>query len=136
MLSLGLKDVQGSPVNIAAKIQACVHIAVKQPIMMDSEVLGIKTVDNAKFSIHGKAPVPSVIDYQLDTLMIHYMQRQMKEVTKKLKKLISASNPTGNWYEIFLTIFVLVSTIEHVYMAQMLYLRRSIGVVCYACSKA
>jgi hypothetical protein len=97
--------------------------------MNGSETLDIQPVNNPKFSIHGKAPVPNIIDYQIDTLIIHYMQRLMKELTKGLKKLIFSKNPTGNWYEIFLTIFVLISTLEHVYVAQISYLRRSLSIV-------
>lgn len=97
--------------------------------MTNADTLDIPPVDNPKFGIHGKAPLPSIIDYQVDTLRIHYMQRLMKDLTKGLKKLIFASNPTKNWYEIFLSIFILICTLEHVYVAQMSYLRRSLGMV-------
>ena len=97
--------------------------------MTGSETLDMQPVNNPKFSIHGKAPVPNIIDYQIDTLMIHYMQRLMKDLTKGLKKLIFSRSPTGNWYEIFLTVFILICTLEHVYMAQISYLRRSLGIV-------
>jgi hypothetical protein len=114
---------------MALSIQACVHSAVKQPLMFGSDTLDMAYVKNEKFGIHGKAPAPSVLDYQLDTLVIDYMQTKISALTSGLGKLIFTSKSKTNWYEIFLTIFILLCTLEHVYVSQIRYLRRHIAKV-------
>lgn len=114
---------EDSIVSLALEILACVHVNFKQAIMVGVDTLDVSPVMNEKFSIHGTSPVPSVLDYQIDTLYIYHMRRLTKEVCKGLKKLIFTSNNTANWYEIFLTVFVLLVSLEQVYMAQIRYLQ-------------
>lgn len=51
------------------------------------------------------------------------MQMLMKAVSRSLKKLIFSKDRQSRWYEIFLTIFVLLVSIEQVYLTQYEYLR-------------
>lgn len=67
MIQSANKYNQDSIVGLALKIQACVHFSVHQPIMCGADTLDMQPVNNEKFSIHGKTPIPSVLDYQLDT---------------------------------------------------------------------
>jgi hypothetical protein len=128
---LVLNYIQGSIVSLALEILACVHVNVTVPIMVGSDTLDVSPVSDAKFSVYGKCQIPSVLDYQIDTLYIHHMQRLMKDVSKGLKKLIFASNNTANWYEIFLTIFVLLVSLERVYIAQIRYIRINVSPAFY-----
>ncbi len=65
-----------------------------------------------------------VLDFQLDTLYIHHMTNLMKAVQKRLNGLIFGKNRRSNWYENILGIFILLTSTEQVYMAQIRYLRR------------
>jgi len=99
--------------------------------MVGPDTLDVSPISNVKLSVHGLCPVPPVLDYQIDTLYIHHMQSAMKKVTERLKQLIFGESRIANWYEIFLTVFVLLMSLEQVYMAQILYLRRSVSSAFY-----
>ena len=118
-----------SVVSPALEILACVHANYNQTILVGSDTLDVSPIFNEKFSdIHGKSPVPTVLDTQIDTLYIHHMHCLMKKVAKKLDQLIFAKNSIANWYEIFLAIFVLLMSLERVYyMTQISYVRRSVS---------
>ena len=94
---------------------------------MGSDTLDVSPILNEKFAIHGKTPIPTVLDYQLGTLYIHHMQSVMEKIAKRLNQLIFAKNNIAYWYEIFLTVFVLFMSLEQVHMAQLAYLRRSVS---------
>jgi len=93
--------------------------------MVGLDTLDVMPVDNSKFQIHGKSPVPSVLDYQLDTLYIQHMHKIMKQISKALKNLIFQNKDKSRWYEIYLVIFLLLVSLETVYVAQYAYLLRS-----------
>ena len=114
-------------VSLALEILACVYAASKQSIQVGSDTLDVTPIMNEKFAIHGKSPIPSVLDYQLGTLCIHHMQCLMEKVAKRLNQLIFAKSSIAHWYEIFLTVFLLFMSLEKVHMAQIAYLRRSVS---------
>ncbi|KAI1327876.1 hypothetical protein F5Y16DRAFT_370577 [Xylariaceae sp. FL0255] len=118
---------QDSTLNKALEILACVHLNFKQPILVGDETLDVPPVDNPSFDIHGKSPVPSVLDFQLDTLYILHMQKTMKDISKSLKRHIFERGPKkfDHWYEIYLTIFVLLVSLERVYITQYSYLHKT-----------
>ena len=100
---------------------------------MGSDTLDVSPILNEKFSIHGKSPVPPVLDYQIDTLYIHHMHYLMEKVAKKLNQLIFAKNSIAHWYEIFLAVFVLFVSLERLHMTQIAYLRRSVSAAFFIC---
>jgi hypothetical protein len=106
-----------------------------QSIMVGPDTLDVSPVTNEKLIIHGKSPVPSILDYQIDTLYIHHMESLMEKVSRELKKLIFTSDKTSNWYEIFLAIFVLLVSLERVYTNQVSYMRRSVSVAALHCQR-
>lgn len=98
----------------ALKIQSAAYISEIQPLISSSETLGIPKFNNPKFRQHGTTLIPIALDHQLYNLYIKYMQQRLR-VLDGLKKLIF--NRTDNretWYEIFLTIFVLLCNLESV----------------------
>jgi hypothetical protein len=72
--------------------------------------------DNVK--MQDKVPVPSTIDYQVDYMAIQYMESQMKLIVKRLKDAIFAPGNIGHWYEIYLSCFVLLCSLESVHARQ------------------
>jgi len=103
--------------------------------MVGPDTLDVSPVANEKLINHGQRPIPTVLDYQLDTLYIHYMESLMEKVSRGLKKLIFTSDKTSNWYEIFLAVFVLLVSLEHVYTMQMSYIQRSVSVAAFHCQR-
>lgn len=120
-LTSGSHSVKNSIVSLALEILACVLMHNNPHLVVGSDTLDVKSINNTKFKMHGRFPVPTILDYQIDTLYIRHMQRQIKELTKGLKRLIFASRNTKNWYEIFLTMFVLLVTLEKLYVHQLRY---------------
>lgn len=92
---------------------------------MGSDTLEVARVDNAKFQVHGRAPVPSVIDFQIDCLAIKHMTHQLKILIRMLKQKLYGKDSVRAWYEVFLAFFVLLGTLEKVHQAQLRYLSRN-----------
>ncbi|RSL83485.1 hypothetical protein CEP52_016703 [Fusarium oligoseptatum] len=106
----------------ALEILACVHINFDTPILV-GDTLDVPILKDKRSPIQGRYPVPSVLDFQLDTLCIQHMQKLMKAVSRGLKKIIFSKDRQSRWYEIFLTIFVLLVSVEQVYLTQYEYLK-------------
>lgn len=78
------------------------------------EIVGDETLDMPKDILdetspsHGKVPIPPVMGAQLDSVLIHQIQHNLrKDALKKLGKIIS-DNRTSTWITIYLAIFVLL----------------------------
>lgn len=118
----------------ALEILACVHLNFDTPILV-GDTLGVPILRDKRSPIQGRYPVPSVLDFQLDTLCIQHMQKLMKAVSSALKNVIFSKERHTRWYEIFLTIFVLLVSIEQVYLTQFEYLQgadaaKDVGCIC------
>lgn len=90
--------------------------------MTGPDTLDVPLVDNPGFEIHGQAPVPSVVDFQIDTMAIIYMTSQLNVLTRQLEEKIFGKDSIRAWYEVFLAAFVLLSTLESVHQTQISYL--------------
>ena len=123
-----LNNLQKSVVSLTLEILACVYAAnFKSSIQVGSDTLDVSPILNEKFSIHGKSPVPPVLDYQVDTLYVHHMQCLMEKVAKRLDQLIFAKNSIAHWYEVFLAVFVLFMSLERLHMTQIACFRRLVS---------
>lgn len=74
--------------------------------------------DDSPFHVNGMPPVPPVLDCQIDWMAIQYMLKQMKLTVKRLKLLIFGKARNRDWFEVYLTIFVLPSSLEIVQARQ------------------
>jgi len=89
------------------------------------ETLGVQRLTDKRVSYYNKVvPLPTVLSYQLDTLAIMCLKCHHDEVIKCLKRKIFATNRTKNWYEVFLTTFVLLSNLEYLHRMQRKYMQR------------
>lgn len=68
-----------------------------------------------------KLPLPPVLTYQVQGIIGLIMLKDQAAITKELKTKIYRQDPVRGWYEIFLTIFVLLSVVELAYQAQQRY---------------
>jgi hypothetical protein len=115
-------------------IQAAAWISEIVPIISGDETLGMSRISNEKFSQHGQFLIPVSLDSQLDHLYIEYMFRNLKVVLNGLSRLIFARQRDDKrkyWYEIFLTIFVLLATLETVHSKQIDFVRKFTDSVCH-----
>lgn len=79
--------------------------------------------NNPKSPYNGTVPISPILDYQLDTLGIKYMQTLGVNILKCLKTILTERRQS-EWYEVFLTFFVLLHNLEYVYGRQAKYIER------------
>lgn len=113
-----------SAVATAMNIRAASFFSRTKMIMTGNNVLELPYFHNPHFLLNGGYPVPSMIDYQMDYMAITYMHRQMEVLVKQLKKLIFTKNQRKSWYEVYLTVFVLLQSLETVHARQIDIIRR------------
>jgi len=117
----------------ALKIQSAIYVASILPVIVSNDTLGISPVNNEKFAMHGKVPIPISLDHQLDTLTIRYAERNLKPIVTGLKALIfSRKDKREVWYEIFLTMMVLLSTLESVFAQEVCFVEKYVGLVSFS----
>lgn len=80
--------------------------------------------------VYNRVPIPAVLDYQLDYLAIQCMTKQMKKITTRLKDILFVKNNFKSWYEVYLTTFVLLCSLETVHAKQIEILNRFAANVC------
>ncbi|KAF2189587.1 hypothetical protein K469DRAFT_43461 [Zopfia rhizophila CBS 207.26] len=114
-----------SCVNEAIKIRRIAYFCRDSMSITGSETLGMARVDDENFPIYNQVPVPSVLDFQIDTLAIQLMHSLRQRVTStlhsKLFKKRRINDSKENWYEVYLVCFVLLTTLEKVYALQQQY---------------
>ncbi|KAF8419299.1 hypothetical protein EV426DRAFT_615756 [Tirmania nivea] len=92
-------------------------------IIRGHEDFGVDVINNPKSPYHGTVPIPPILDHQLDTVGIHEMIRLKDNVLKALKARIQIRRQS-HWYEVFLTLFVLLHNLEYIARKQYLYTKR------------
>jgi len=92
-------------------------------IIRGHEEFGINVINNPKSPYHGTVPIPPILDHQLDTVGINEMIRLKDNVLKALKARIQKRRES-QWYEVFLTIFVLLHNLEYIARKQYSYTKR------------
>ncbi|KAI9694610.1 MAG: hypothetical protein M1822_000226 [Bathelium mastoideum] len=86
------------------------------------EDLGIRRMDFSQygpntyeeFQSNGHRPIPQGIDHQIDVAMLDHMRTTEKRLMKALKQKIQ-KNQKRDWYEIYLTYFVLLTNLQYIY---------------------
>ncbi|KAH7019025.1 hypothetical protein EDB80DRAFT_699706 [Ilyonectria destructans] len=111
-----------SAVSLAMNIRAATYFSRTRMSMGGPNILELSYFEDLQ--VHDRVPIPAVLDYQLDYLAIRYMTEQMHRITKRLKKILFAKNNFTSWYEIYLTTFVLLCSLETVHAKQIEILDR------------
>lgn len=109
---------------MALNIRASSYFSRTRMFMIGPNVLDLPYFDDPRVCVGGKYPVLAVLDYQMDYLAIRYMLGQMKLIAGRLESLMFSENNGKHWYEIYLTTFVLLSSLEIVHARQIEILRR------------
>ena len=76
-----------------------------------------------------RSTCPPYINYQLDYIINQLIDRHRKTVLKGLKSLIFGGKKRHCWYEAFLLIYLLLSTLEFAYQHQLGYAAETVGTV-------
>ena len=94
--------------------------AVRRIELQQSE-LDIPAIDDEDCSIDGHRPLPRFLNYQVDIMMNSVIDTHRKAVLKRLKGLIFEKNVIEAWYEVYMLMYLLLSTIEYAYHWQIGY---------------
>ena len=92
-------------------------------ILAGDQHFQVELVDNPKSPYNGTVPISPILDHQLDTVGIEYMSKLRSNVLRCLKAKI-ARRRESQWYEEFLTFFVLLHNLEYIYQKQYKYMKR------------
>jgi len=81
--------------------------------IVGNETLSQVLDPNPACPYHTKIPVPPIVDLQLDLIVINeLLQPELKKILKMLKTLLESSDPWNNWFEIYLSYFILLHNVE------------------------
>jgi len=125
---------KGLHVRKALQIRAGAFLIASSLSMQGEENLGVPECPHRTPS-YFKYPLPTVLEYQIDTMAINVMKGHLGTALKHLKSLISKGKPREVWYEAFLLIFVLISTLEFVYQKQLEYVVWHEATVCLSTAR-
>ena len=81
--------------------------------MRNGEQLDIPLIEDEESIYFGRRPLPRYVNHQLDIILNnHVMDPLRKEILKRLKSTLIGKNKISAWYEVFLTIYILLETLE------------------------
>lgn len=92
-------------------------------ILAGSQHFQVQLVNNPKSPYNGTVPISPILDHQLDYLGIEEMSKLKTNVLRCLKAKLTKRKQI-QWYEEFLTFFVLLHNLEYVYGKQYQYMKR------------
>ncbi|KAH8670610.1 hypothetical protein BGZ61DRAFT_537260 [Ilyonectria robusta] len=113
-----------SAVSTAMNIRAASHFSKTRMNVGGPNVLELSYYDDSRIKNDDKVPIPAVLDYQVDYMAIQYMFQQMRLVVQRLKKLFFGPKNGSSWYEIYLTAFILLCSLESIHSRQVEVLAR------------
>ncbi|KAI1127106.1 hypothetical protein F5Y10DRAFT_243431 [Nemania abortiva] len=99
----------------------------KYPMSVKDNVFGVPEESEIPYFC-GKLPLPAQLTYQIQTMVSLGMREVQAKLLKELKSRIFHKDRQRHWYEVYLTVFVLLATIEFVYRVQMRFVRAKAGV--------
>lgn len=111
----------------ALQIYAGAMLNSRYPTSNGTNVFGVEEPMHTPHFFE-KLPLPPQLTFQIQTMIGLVMIEDQKQVLKDLKARVFAKDRIRHWYEVFLTIFVLLATIEWVFQVQIRFLKAKQGV--------
>ena len=99
-----------------------VHFMAQPRTLNGDKTLGLEVINDPKAHDNGYIPIPPMLDYQLDTSAMEWMESLMKPMLKSLWKILLARSKK-EWFNVFLAFFILLDSLEIVYGAQTKYIK-------------
>lgn len=118
-----LTCLKSTMISQALKIAVLTRLGSKSFGVRGEEDLGIKTDEHPLSPYRGRKPVPVMVDREMFKIMLQFMSSKRKPVLSELKRKIMKRD-RSLWFEIFLTIFILMSNLEFSYHHQVRKLKR------------
>jgi hypothetical protein len=86
--------------------------------------LSVDDTELELFASDGQMPIPAHLDTQLDYMTIQCMHQEMEKLKNRFNKILYRKDDNRNWHEIYLTIFLLLLSLETVHRHQTNIVRR------------
>lgn len=104
-------------VKTALRIWIGARMAQEFFALEENNSLGVEVVRDSSSIHNGNCPLPPVLDHQVDVLMIHAMLHMKDQILQEMQTII-VTRKYERWYEVYLTVFVLLATLQYVYTKQ------------------
>ena len=106
------------------------EFAVRRLRLQNSELeIQPPIIDDQNSKRYKRSTCPPYMNYQIDYMINQLIDRHRKIVLKGLKSFIFGGKKIHRWYEAFLLIYLLLSTLEFAYQHQMGYTAETVGTV-------
>ncbi|MCJ1404499.1 hypothetical protein MMC11_007725 [Xylographa trunciseda] len=101
--------------------------AIKRVALRPEDPLDIPIVNDEQSRHHNTRPIPRFVNIQIEQMVNTIIDSHRKVVIKRLKSLIFGSGAIKHWFEIYLSIFLLLDTLEWAYQWQLKYVGWAAG---------
>ncbi|PVH98876.1 hypothetical protein DM02DRAFT_656926 [Periconia macrospinosa] len=109
-------------VRDAVRIWIGSRLCAAKRTLLSEESLGMSVINVEDAPDFGHIPIPPMLDYQLDTIMIQWMESGMKQMLKQLWSILLKRHKK-DWFEVYLSIFILIHNLEVVFECQKVYIQ-------------
>ncbi|MCJ1282521.1 hypothetical protein MMC26_001844 [Xylographa opegraphella] len=101
--------------------------AIKRVALRPGDPLDVPVVNDEQSRHHNTRPIPRFVNIQVEHMVNTIIDSHRKVVIKRLKSLIFGSGAIKHWFEIYLSIFLLLDTLEWAYQWQLKYVGWAAG---------
>lgn len=109
---------KNSPVRNALQIRAGAVTNSRYLAVAETGTFGLSVVENDTPYYFQEVPLPTMVSYQTQAIVALQMTRELNHVVKAMKRKLFAEDNRKAWFELFLTVFILLTTVEYVYQKQ------------------
>ncbi|KFA45340.1 Sat20 [Stachybotrys chartarum IBT 40293] len=114
-------------VATALEIYAGAMMNSRYPASTESDIFGVVDQLHTPY-FFDKVPLPPQLTCQIQIMVAQVMLDKQKNALKRLQERALSKNRHKVWYECYLTIFILLATIELVYQVQLRFVKAKQGV--------
>ena len=111
------------PIKNALQLSILSRLASKSFNIYGQETLGIQQEMDPDCPYYKRIPMPPLLDFQLDLMLMEKMEILKKSVLSELRRMI-AGQGRKHWFKIYLIMSVLLFNLESVYQNQYRQIRR------------
>lgn len=90
----------------------------------------VPAVFDAGSMYNGQRPLPPFVNLQVTLIMEKILCGHAQQILKDLKHLMERNSRVGGWYEAFVTIYLLLSSLEYFHDSQVEYVWNHQSTVC------
>jgi hypothetical protein len=118
-------------INESIRISIMTRLYCKSFGIAGEDLLGIDMVTDEASPYFGRVPIPPILDAQIDEIWRTNMTKRKKKMLSMLKSRILNSK-LHEWFETFLTIFIILNNLEWSYRQKCSQLQRHMDAVSYS----